>query len=150
MRLSNLQIRVPMRCCEEPSPGPTSRRRCSCLSNTRRLGVWGKRVAGHSTSSGRRNVRTTTRPSNQIWRRLLLLVVGDPDERTTFRRLAALCRQRLCRGRIHCQWPFPHYPVLGGRGGTVLLLLAAGVLMTPSSVVLWQVHPRRILHTRCQ
>jgi len=131
-----------VRCCEEPSPSPTSRRRCPCLSNMRRLGVWCRRVAGHPTSSGRRNVRTTTRPSNQRWHRLLLLVVvSDPDKSTTFRHLAALCRQRLRRGRIHCQWSFPRYPVLGGRGGTVLLLLAASVLMTPSSVVLWQVHP---------
>jgi len=41
--------------------------------------------------------------------------------------LAALCRQRLRRGLIHYKWHFSCYPIFGGWGGTVLLLLAAGV-----------------------
>ena len=151
MRLNNLQIRAPVRRCEEPSPSPTSRRRCPCLSNTRRFHVWGRRVAGHPISSGQLNVRTAARPSNQRWSSLLLLViVGNPNESTALRSLAGPCRQRLHRRWIYRRWPFPRHPVLGDRGGTVLLLLTAGVLRTPSSIAFRRVHPRRIFHTRCQ
>ena len=152
MRLKNLQIGAPVCRCEKPPPGPTSRRRRPCLSKTRRLGVWGRRITGHLTSSGRCNVWTTTRPSDQRGCSLLLLiiVVGDPNEPTMLRSLAGLCRQRFRRRWIHHNWPFPRHPVLGGRGGAVLFFLTAGVLRTPSSIAFRRVHPRRIFHTRCQ
>ena len=152
VRLNNLQIGAPVCRCEESPPSPTSRHHCPCLSKTRRLGVWGRRVTGHPTSSGRRDVWTTAWPSDQ--RRcslfLLLVVVGDSNEPTTLRSLAGLRRQRLRRRWIQRRWPFPRHPVLGGRGRAVLFLLAAGVLRTPSSIALRRVHPRRIFHTRCQ
>ena len=150
-RLFYLQIGAPMRRCKDPPPGPTGRRCRLCHPKTRRLGVRGRGVTSRPVASDRRDVRTTARPSDQRGRGLLFLVVvvGDPDEPTTLWSLAALCWQHLCRGRIHRQWPFPRYPILGGRGGAVLLLLTVGVLRTPSSVALWRVHPRRIFHTRC-
>ena len=151
VRLNNLQIGAPVRRCEEPPPGPTGRCRRPRLYDTRRLDVWGRRVAGHLTSGDRRNVWTTAQPPDQRRRVLLLvIVIGDLDKPTTLRRLAALRQQRLRKGRIRHQWPFPRHSVLGGRGETVLLFLAAGVLRTPSSIVLWWVHPRGIFYTRCQ
>ena len=147
-----LQIRATMRRRKDPPPGPTGCRCRLCRPKTRRLGVRGRGVTSRSIASDRRDVRTTARPSDQRGGGLLFLVViiGDPDEPTVLRCLAALRRQRLRRGRIRHQWPFPRYSILGGWDGTVLLLLAAGVLRTPSSVVFWWVHPRRIFHTRCQ
>ena len=150
-KIENLQVRAPVRHGEEPPPGPTGRCLCPCLYDTRRLDVWGRRVAGHPTSGGRRNVWTTAQsPDQRRCGLLLLVVVGDLDELTLLWRLAALCRQRLRRGRVRHQWPLPRYSVFGGRGGTVLLLLAAGVLRTLSSVVPWRVYSRGILHARCQ
>ena len=152
MRLNNLQIGAHVCHCEEPPPGPTSRRRHSCLSKTRRLGMWGRRVTGHPTSSGCRDVWTTARPLDQIGCSVLLLLViaGDSNEPTTLRSLAGLRRQRLHRRWIHRHWPFPRHPVLGGRGRVVLFLLTTSVLRTLSSIALRRVHSRRIFHTRCQ
>ena len=151
MRLNNLQIRAPVCCCEEPPPGPTSRRCRPCPSNTRWLGVWGRRVTGHPTSASWCNVWATAQLSDQRGGSLLLvIVVGDPHELTMLQGLAGLRWQCFCRRWIHNYWPFPRHPILGGRGRTVLFLLTAGVLRTPSSITLWRVHPHRILHTRCQ
>ena len=61
VRLNNLQIRAPVRHCEEPPPGPTGRCLRPHLYDTRQLDVWGRRVAGHPTSGDRRNVRMTAR-----------------------------------------------------------------------------------------
>ena len=151
MRLYNLQIRAPVRRCEEPPPGPTSHRRRLCLSKSRRLCVWGRRVTVHLTSSDRHDVWMTAWPSDQRGCSLLLLVlvIGDPNEPTMLWSLAGLRRQCLHRGWIHCHWPFPRHPVLGGRGRAALFFLTASVLRTPSSIALRWVHPRRILHTRC-
>ena len=151
-RMFYLQIRAPMRRCKNPPPDPTDRCCSLCRPKTRRLGVRGRGVTSRPIASGRRDVRTTARLSDQRGRDLLFLVVVicDPNEPTTLWSLAALRWQRLRGGWIHRQWPFPRYPVLGGRGGAVLFLLTAGVLRTPSSIALWRVHPRRIFHTRCQ
>ena len=145
-KVKHLQVRSPV-CCGEPPPGPTGWRLRSHLYD-----AWCRRVAGHRISGGRRCVRSTARSPDQRRRGLLLLVVviGDPDESTALWCLTALRRQRLCGGGVCCHRPFPHHPVLGGRGGVGLLLLTAGVPGTPSSVVLWRIFPRGILHPRCQ
>ena len=150
-KIKNLQVRAPV-CRGEPSPGPTGRCLRPRLYDARRLDVRCRRVAGHPTSGGRRNVRTTVRPPDQIRRGLLLLVavVGDPDEPTVLWRLAALRWQCLRRRWIRHQRPFSRHSVFGGRGVAVLLLFAAGVSGTLSSVVLWRVHSRGILHAGCQ
>ena len=148
---ANLQVRAPVRC-GEPPPGPTGQCLRPRLYNARRLDVRCRRVTGHLTSGGRCNVRMAVRPLDQRRRGLLLLVVviGDPDKPTALWRLAALCRQRCRRGGVRCHWPFPRHSVLGGQGRVVLLFLTAGVPSTPSSVVLWRVFTRGILHARCQ
>ena len=57
----NLQVRAPV-CCGEPPLGPTSRHLRPRLYDTRRLDVRCRRVTGHPTSGGGRNVWTTARP----------------------------------------------------------------------------------------
>jgi len=140
-----------VRYCEEPPPGPTSRRCCLCPPKSRRLGVRGRRITGHPTSGDQRDVRPTARSSDQRWRSLLLfvLVVGDPHEAAMLRSLAGLHRQCLRRGWLCGHWPFPRHPVLGGQRWSVLVFFVAGVLGTPSSIVHCRVHPSRLVHTGC-
>ena len=124
-KIKHLQVRSPV-CRGEPPPGPTG----WCL-RPHLYDARCRRVAGHPISGGRRNVRTTARPPDQTRRGLLLLVVvvGDPDESTALWCLTALRRQRFRRGGVCCQRPFPRHSVFSGRGGTVLLLLTASVLL---------------------
>ena len=95
------QIRVPMRRRKDPPPGPTGRRCRLCRPKTCQLGVRSKRVTSHPVASDRRDIRTTARPPDQGGRGFLLLVIviSNPDEPAALRRLAALCRQRLCGGQ---------------------------------------------------
>ena len=148
-KLWNSQVGAPVCRCEEPPPGPTSRR---CPSKSGRLGVRGRRITGHPTSIDRCDVRPTARPLDQRRSNFILffLVVGDPHEPATLWGLAGLRRQRLHSGWLYGYRPLPRYPVLSGRRGAILFLLTAGVLRTPSSIPLRRVHPCGILHPRCQ
>jgi len=53
-------------------------------------------------------------------------------------------------GRLHGHWPLLSYLVVCGRCWTALVLVAAGVLETPSSTVCRWVHPSRMVHTEGQ
>ena len=147
---------------EEPSPGPPSRRCCFCSSRTYRLDVRGRRVPGYPTSVTRRDVRAATRSPDQGWGRLILVIIVDnPHKPASLGGLAGrpLAHRRVCsrprwncfRGRwLHSHWPLPGHSIISGRCWIVLVLVAAGVLVTPSSIVCRRVYPSRMIHTGCQ
>ena len=152
-----------MRRGEDPSPGPPSRRYCFFSSRTYRLDVRGKRVLGYPTSVAQRDVRAAAWSSDQGWGRLVLFVVivDNSHKPATLGSLAGrpLARQRVCsrprwncfRGRwLHSHWPLPGHSVISGQCWTVLVLVAAGVLVTPNSIVCRRVYPSRMVHIGCQ
>ena len=152
-----------MRRREEPSPGPPSRRCCFCSSRTYRLDVRGRRVPGYPTSVDRRDVRAAAWSPDQGRGRFILfiVVVDNPHKPATLggmagralahRRVRSRSRWNCFRGGwLHSHRPFPSYSVICGRRWTALVLVATGVLETPSSIVYWWVYPSRMVHTRCQ
>ena len=159
----NLQVGAPVRCREEPSPSPPSRRCCFCPSRTYCLDVRGRRVPGYPTSVARRDIRAAMWSPDQGRGRLVLfvIVVDNPHKPVTLGGMAgrALAHRRVCsrprwncfcRGWLHSHWPLPGHSVIHGRCWTALVLVAAGVLETPSSIVCRRVYPSRMVHTGCQ
>ena len=141
-----------MRHREEPSPSPPDRRCRFCPSKAYRLGVRGRRIPGYPTSVDWHDVRAATRSSDQGRSSLVLFVpvVDDPHESATLLGLASLCRHYLCGGWLHSHWPLPRRSVFYGWGWSALVLFAASVLETPSSIACRRVHPSRMVHTGCQ
>ena len=152
-----------MRRCEEPSPGPPSSHGRFCSSRTYRLDVRGRWVPDYPISIDRRDVRATAWSPDQGRGRLVLfvVVVDNPHKPATLggmagralahRRVRSRSRWNCFRGGwLHSHRPFPSYSVICGRRWTALVLVATGVLETPSSIVYWWVYPSRMVHTRCQ
>ena len=118
--------------CGEPPPDSTGRCLRPRLHDARRLDVRSRRVTGHPTSGGRRNVQTTARPPDQRRHGLLLLVVvvGDPDEPTALWRLAALCGEGSAANGL---FPATLSSVVGARWVCSSSLLVYRVHRTTSS-----------------
>jgi len=149
-----MMLRIPntVRRCVEPPPGPPSRCCYLCPSKSCRLDMRGRRITGHSTSVGRRDVGPTAWSSGQRRSSLVLyvFVIDDPYKSATFWGRAGIRRQCFRLEWLHSHRPLPRHPIFSGRRGAVLFFLTAGVLRTPSSFALRWVHPCGMVHTRCQ
>ena len=91
--------------------------------------------------------------------RFLHVVINDSKQSSTFRRsgtrgralagrgsLGRLCRHHPCSGWPSSHWPLAGDPVIGGRHRAIVIFIAAGVSITPSSVIRRRVYPHRVLH----
>ena len=130
-----------MRRCEEPSPGPPSRRCRFYSSKTHRLDVRGRRITGYPTSVDRRDVRAAVRSPDQGWSRLVLfiVVVDNPNKPTT---LGGMASRALAHQRV---WSRPRWNCFHGDGSTAMGLfpatlssvVGAGRLWSSSLLVYW-------------
>ena len=92
---------------------------------------------------------------------LFVIVVDNPHKSAMLggltgqplahRRVRSRSRWDCFRGRLlHSHQPLSGHSIISGQCWTVLVLVAAGVLVTPSNIVCWRVHPSRMVHTGCQ
>ena len=143
---SNLQVGAPVRRREEPSPGPPSLRCRFCSSKTYRLDMRDRRITSYPTRVDWRDVRAAAWSPDQGRSSLVLfvVVVDDPHKPAMLGGMAgrALAHRRVCNhprwncfrgGWLHSHWPLPRHPVFCGRCWMALVLVAAGVLETPST-----------------
>jgi hypothetical protein len=116
-----------------------------------------RRVLGARTTL----IRTTTWSADQIWGRLLflLIVINDSKQSSTLRRSGARSRALAGRGPLRrLSWHHPRLgllpshrslvgdSVIGGRHCLTVIFITTGVSITPSSVIHRRVYSCRVLY----